>query len=55
MASNEVPTQNQGPVDNTPDWLKEVKADAEYTQKQREREAAEKLAHEQAKEEQKKK
>ena len=40
--------------DNTPDWLKEVKADAEFNYKRLLREQEEKRAHEAAKAEQKK-
>jgi hypothetical protein len=48
MASNEVPTQGQQ-ADNTPEWLKEVKADAEFNYKRLLREQQEKAAHEEAK------
>jgi hypothetical protein len=52
MASNEVPTQGQA-ADNTPEWLKEVKADAEFNYKRLLREQEEKAAHEEAKAKQK--
>ncbi len=45
MADNTPPV----PADNTPDWLKEVKADAEFNYKRLLREQQEKQAHEEAK------
>lgn len=49
--SNYTPT----PADNTPEWLKEVKADAEFNYKRLLREQKEKAAHEASKAEQKNK
>lgn len=45
MASNEVPTQGQD-VDNTPQWLKDVKADADFNYRRLLREQEDRAAHE---------
>lgn len=49
MATNEVPTQPQEPVDNTPQWLKDVKSDADFNYRRLLKEQEDRAAHEAAK------